>query len=98
MFNYGHVYHHLVESTIGLSCYRSNEDADDSSDGEDNLSDTLTEKPLKKGRNLLKSGFVEDVQDNENDKSFFLRAHVQHSMKKDYPLSTKVVISKEVGL
>ena len=52
---------------------------------------------MKKGKNLVKSGFVVDVQDNGNDKNLFLRAHVQHSIKKDHPLSTKVVISKESG-
>ena len=43
-------------------------DIPDSSDSdEDNLyanCDTVTAKPLKKGRNLLTSGFVENVQDN----------------------------------
>ena len=61
-FNYGHVYFYLVESAAKAS------DIPDSSDSdEDNLyanCDTVTAKPLKKVRNLLSSGFVENVQDN----------------------------------
>ena len=58
-FNYGHVYFYLVESAAKASNIPGSSDSD-----EDNLYDncnTVTAKPLKKGRN---SGFVENVQDN----------------------------------
>ena len=81
-FNYGHVYFYLVESAAKASNIRDSSDSD-----EDNLydnCDTVTAKPLKKGRNLLSSGFVEDVQENfdEIKHEFYVRAHVQHSMKR----------------
>ena len=86
MYNYGHVYHYLVESVPT---------------GDDGLetdeASSMTAKPLKKGRNLLKSGFIEDIQDSENPDHYFVRAHVQHSMKKELPLSVKVLISKASG-
>ena len=52
--NYGHVYFYLIES-IQNNHTLSNNESD--SDGEDN--DNVTAKPLRKGRNLLKSGFIE---------------------------------------
>ena len=70
---------------------------------EDNLydnCDTVTAKPLKKGRNLLSSGFVENVQDNfdEIKHEFHVHAHVQHSMKNMLPLNVNVVISTLVDM
>ena len=54
-----------------------------------------TAKPLKTGRNLLTSGFVEKVQDNTtNSGDYVLRGgHVHHSMKNLLPLSVTVVTS-----
>ena len=57
---YGHVYHYLVESISNLFVSRSD---DDEAEGI-NCQDTVTAKPLKKGRGLVKSGFVENIQDN----------------------------------
>ena len=61
-FNYGHVYFYLVESAAKASNIPDSSDTD-----EDNIYDncnTVTAKPLKKGRNSLSSGFVENAQDN----------------------------------
>ena len=61
-FNYGPVYFYRVESAAKASNIPDSNDID-----EDNLyanCDTVTAKPLKKVRNLLSSGFVENVQDN----------------------------------
>lgn len=54
MFNYGHIYRYLVESIadVGIDC----------SDEEDHCTQSgfaSTAKPLRKGMNLVKSGFVE---------------------------------------
>ena len=92
-FNCGHVYFFLVESAAKASYI-----PDSSDSHEDNLydnCDTVTAKPLKKGRNLLSSGFVENVQNNfdEIKHEFYVRAHVQHSMKNILPLNVNVVIS-----
>ena len=59
-FNYGHVYFYLVESAAKASNVPDSSDSD-----EDNLyanCDTVTVKPLKKGTDVLSSGFVENVQ------------------------------------
>ena len=45
----------------------------------------------------MKSGFVEDTQDNKDEQNYFLRAHVHHSMKNDYPLDVTVVLSNASG-
>ena len=96
-FNYGHVYFYLVESAAKASNIPDSSDSD-----EDNLyanCNTVTAKPLKKGRNLLTSGFVENVQDNfdEIKHEFWVRAHVYHSMKNKLPLNVNVVISDISG-
>ena len=55
---------------------------------------TVTTKPLKKGCNLLDSGFVENIQDNSlPNGNYAPRAHVHHSMKKLLPLNLAMVIS-----
>ena len=94
MFNYGHVYHYLVESISNIildekagSCESSDED----------FEDTVTEKPLKKGESLFKSEFIEDVHDNETVNEYILRAHVHHSMKNDLPLEVYITFSKATG-
>ena len=88
MFNYVQVYFYLVESVVNM-----NLPSDARTDGEDFVD--CTAKPLKKGRNLLNSGFVENVQDNTtNSGDYVLRGHVHHSMKNLLPLSVgRVVIS-----
>ena len=91
MFNYGYVYHHLVESVVYLLPEENNEDEPV------DVGDTVTAKPLRKGRGLLKSGFVENCQDNDNDDSYFLRSRVHHSMKPDLPLQVFVRIGKVSG-
>ena len=96
-FNYGHVYFYLVESVSSASNIEDSE-----SDDGDNLydtCDTVTAKPLKKGRNLLKSGFIENIHDNFNEpkQEYLLRAHVQHSMKNMLPLNVCIVVSAASG-
>ena len=87
MFNYGHVYFYLVESVVNM-----NLPSDARTNGEDFV-DCMA-KPLKKGRNLLTSGFVDNVQDNTtNSSDYVLRGHVHHSMKNLLALSVTVVIS-----
>ena len=94
-FNYGHAYFYLVDSAAKASNIPGSSDSD-----EDNVYDNCnTRKPLKKGRNLLSSGFVENVQDNfdEIKHEFYVRAHVKHSMKNMLPLNVNAVISEISG-
>ena len=98
MFNYGHVYFYLVESVVNMNL-PSDARMDDDEDFVDSMNtDTVTAKPLKKGRGLLNSGFVENVQDNiTNSGDYVLRGHVHHSMKNLLPLSVTVIISGASG-
>ena len=96
-FNYEHVYFYLVESAAKASNIPDSSDSD-----EGNLyanCNTVTAKPLKKGRNLLTSRFVKNVQDNfdEIKHEFYVRAHAQHSMKNMLPMNVNVVISDTSG-
>ena len=95
-FNYGHVYFYLVESVASTANIIDTSDCDDD---QYNTCDTVTAKPLKKGRNLLKSGFIENLQDNfdELKQEFYVRAHVQYSMNNMLPLNVFVVISNVSG-
>ena len=57
-FNYGNIYHYLVESINKVCCH---DDYDDEEYGdEDESIGEVTLKPLKKDTWLLKSGFVHD--------------------------------------
>ena len=57
-FNYGNIYHYLVESINKVCCH---DDYDDEEYGdEDESIGEVTLKTLKKGTWLLKSGFVHD--------------------------------------
>ncbi|MEO0685993.1 MAG: hypothetical protein AAFY76_13370 [Cyanobacteria bacterium J06649_11] len=95
-FNYCHVYFYLVESASTASNLVDSSESD--GDTYDNC-DTVTAKPLRKGRNLLDSGFIENIQDNfvEGKNDFAVRAHVQHSMKSLLPLNVIVILSSASG-
>ena len=96
-FNYGHVYHYLVESVDDL--YVTYGSASDEEDTVESSGDTITARPLRKGRSLLQSGFIEDIQDNfiDNLNEYIVRAHVQHSMKSFLPLNVTVTVSNISG-
>ena len=98
MYNYGHLYHYLVGTIESKTL--SDSDKDSTNENTERLmGDTVTAKPLKKqGRNLLDSGFVENIQDNSlPNGDYALRAHVYHSMKKLLPLNVTIVISGASG-
>ena len=60
--------------------------------------DTVTAKPLKKGRALLESGFIESIQDSMSPKGgYVLRAHVHHSIKNLLLLNVTGIISSTSG-
>ncbi len=87
-FNYGHIYHYLVESISGEN------DSDASDDGT-----TTTEKPLRKGKSLVDSKFIENIQDNVliTNGAYYVRAEVHHSMKKQEPLKVFISLSGKTG-
>ena len=90
-FNYGHVYYYLIESIDGNDDAVMIDDEDESSGGDS------TAKPLRKGRLILSSGFVENIQDNILNGDYQLRAYVHHSMKNTGPLHVSVTISHTSG-
>ena len=92
MFNYGSVYYYLIESIAQFGQENHSGSNEEGSDTENSYA--ATEKPLRKGRKLLESEFIEDAQDNNTETHYFLRAHVQHSMKNEYPLDVMVALSK----
>ena len=98
MFNYGHVYFYLIESISNLYIDgRTNTNFNDT-DCID-INDNVAAKPLKKGRSLLNSGFIENIKTIIHFVLLFfyyLRVHVHHSMKSDIPLKVTVTISGHV--
>ena len=75
-FNYGHVYHYITESVKRLFLPNSgtldqDENLDDNIDDED----TVTAKPLRKGRWLVRSGFLENIEDCRTNENYFSRGH-----------------------
>ena len=77
MFNYGHVYHFLIESVSGMIIEDS---SGEESDENEAAEDTITKKPLRKGDRLWKSKFIDNVLDNEDNRDYYVQAHVHHSM------------------
>ena len=92
-FNQGHIYYYVIESnsTDGI-CDESGSDDDSQGDGF-----TTTAKPLRKGQMLVKSKFIDNVQDNKRGGNYFLRAEVHHSMVKERPLQVSISMSSLSG-
>ena len=71
-FNYGHVYHYIIESVNNRFLPNSgtldqDENLNDNIDDED----TVTAKPLRRGRWLVKSGFLENIEDCKTNENYF---------------------------
>ena len=98
-FNYGHLYFYMVES-IATAANIADDHSSDSDDDLYNTCDTVTSKPMKKGRSLVKSGYVVNIQDNfsEIKQEYYIRSHVDHSMKrKEDSLNVGVIVSNVSG-
>ena len=95
-FNYGHVHYYALESLPNVTENNQIHALEDS-DEEDNRLGHMTDKPFKTGQKYVDSGFVHDVTDNKSDDYYFLRAHVWHSMKNDYPHNVLVILSTKSG-
>eukprot|EP00112_Aurelia_sp_Birch-Aquarium-sp1_P016363 Seg3703.1 transcript_id=Seg3703.1/GoldUCD/mRNA.D3Y31 product="hypothetical protein" protein_id=Seg3703.1/GoldUCD/D3Y31 len=96
MFNYGHVYQYLIESVAKfgqtglLSQHASSDSEDDRDFPNDSSGYTSTARPLRKGMNLMKSGFVKDMLDHTDDNYYFCKGHVHHSIKMSYHLQLRL--------
>jgi hypothetical protein len=92
-FNYGNIYHYLVESVTSFDAKSSDTDGDSDHAGS---SDVHTSKPFTKGRNLFRSGHVKNMEDNQQKDHYFLKAAVLASYsQKSY--SVTITISENSG-
>ena len=97
-FNYGNIYHYLVESVtsvdFSIAC-NDNDDNDEDQTGQSS-EDLHTSKSFTKGRNLFRSGHVKNMEDSQQKEHYFLKATVQASYsQKSY--SVTVTISEHSG-
>ncbi|XP_071166179.1 uncharacterized protein [Mytilus edulis] len=75
-FNYGHIYHYLLESVVLLGEDGKQEDTDLSH---------MTSKPLTKGEQYVKSGSVTNIMDNSKGSDlYFIKGKVDASMRKEH--------------
>ena len=72
LFNYGHIYHHLIESAIFVKPTATPADGSDHPD-DDRTLDVGTEKPMRKGRVYFKGGHVQKMFDCETAKFYFVK-------------------------
>ena len=97
-FNYGNIFHYLVENVtsvdFSIAC-SDNDDNDEDQTGQS--SENLhTSKSFTKGRNLFRSGHVKNMEDSQQKEHYFLKATVQASYsQKSY--SVTVTISEHSG-
>ena len=99
-FNYEHVYYYTIESVnnlflpnSGMGTLHQNKNLDDKIDDED----TVTAKPLRKGHCLVRSGFLENMEDCRTNENYLLCGHVHNSMKAEKPLKVFVTLSSITG-
>ena len=92
MFNYGHVYHHALESLPFLPSQEKDED-----DDVDNGLGHMTDKPFSARCKYVNLGFVHDMTNMKSDNHYFVRAHVCPSMKSDLPHNVTIILSTMVG-
>ena len=94
MFNYGYIYHYIIESMPSLPNSEA-VDKDDLADAIDCQSST-TAKPLTRGQQYVDSKYVADVMDTEDNGFYYLKANVHASMISQR-YSVQVQLSKSSG-
>lgn len=82
-FNYGNIYHYLVESVTSFDSIELCSDTDSDTETGQRSHDVHTSKPFTKGRNLFRSGHVKNMEDNQQKNHYFLKAtvHASYSQK-----------------
>ncbi|XDV16378.1 hypothetical protein PO909_016123 [Leuciscus waleckii] len=81
LYNYGYVYHWLVESLPTLPT-RPTQTED--SDEEDDITSVVTEKSLRRGWQYVDSNFVQDIKVRQTHNSIVYKAKVDASMKNEH--------------
>lgn len=75
-FNYGNIYHYIVESVTSFDSTELCSDTNSDAEIGQSSSDVHTSKPFTKGRNLFRSGHVKNMEDNQQKIHCFLKATV----------------------
>ena len=96
LFNYGHIYHHRIESAIFVKPTDTPADGGDDPDDATTL-DVGTEKPIQKGRVYFKSGHVQNMFDCETAKFFFVKWRCMASYDVNRLYHVTVTLSKDSG-
>ena len=94
-FNKGHIHHHIVESVQFVQqpgCSGNGSDTDSDPD----IEDLSTNKPMKRGKEFLKSNYIFDLKDCQRNASYFLKATVWASYSND-DYKVMVEISQDSG-
>jgi hypothetical protein len=74
-FNYGHIYHYLLESVVLLGQDGKKEDTDLSH---------MTSKSLAKGEQYVKSDSISDIMDACRNGNYYLKGKVAASMRNEF--------------
>jgi len=74
-FCYGSIYEHIVSTTVLLPA--------GGNDGDTNAVDFSTGKPMRKGREYFRSGFVVDIEDCCRGQYYFVKAGVYASYRQN---------------
>jgi len=74
-FNYGHIYHYLLESVVLLDQDGKKEDTDLSH---------MTSKSLTKVEQYVKSGSISDIMDTCRNGNYYLKGKVAASMRNEF--------------
>ena len=83
-FNYGHIYHYLLESVVLVGEDGKAEDTDLAH---------MTSKPLTKGEQYVKSGSVTKMMDSTQGGNYYLKAQVDASMRNEQRMVTVTLSS-----
>lgn len=96
-FNYGNIYHYIVESVQNMPSVQDVEDCDTNCDDNRDRVDLHTAKPLRKGKTFFTSGHVQNMKDNENTDFYFVKCTVQASLAPSTYYNVSCTMSKSSG-
>lgn len=98
MFNYGHIYHHIIESPqLSRTDLVHQNESDDDDAAEDSL-DVGTEKPMRKGIVFFKSGHVQSMMNCvSEDNCYFCKCKCLSSFAPKKTYDVCVCLSKDSG-
>ena len=99
-FNYGNIFHYLVENVTSVDFSIACSDNDDNDEDQTGQSseDLHTSKSFTKERNLFRSDHVKNMEDSQQKEHYFLKATVQASYsQKSYSVTATIPVSEHSG-